>query len=87
MRFAAFLALAVSLPAAGQDRLFPFSVDQDHLSGAPDFSFLNHALTAADRVFVKDGHFFTSAGRIRFFGVNNAFSANFPEPEDAPRIA
>jgi hypothetical protein len=87
MRFAAFLALAVSLPAAGQDRLFPFSVDQDHLSGAPDFSFLNHALTAADRVFVKDGHFSTSAGRIRFFGVNNAFSANFPEPEDAPRIA
>src|SRR5690348_7336453 len=87
MRFAVLLALALSLPAAGQDGSYQFAVDQDHLAGAPDFSFLNHPLTAADRVFVKDGHFYTAAGRIRLFGVNNAFSANFPEPDDAPRIA
>jgi len=85
---AIFLALALSLPAAAQDRLYPFAADQDHLTGAPDFSNLNHPLTPADRVIVKNGHFFTAGGRrIRLFGVNTAFGANFPEPEDAARIA
>lgn len=31
-----------------------FSVDEDRLSGAPDFSFLNHAPTAADRIVARD---------------------------------
>jgi hypothetical protein len=68
---------------------YQFSIDEDRLSGAPDFSFLNHALTAADRIGVRDGHF-TRAGdgrRVRMFGTNFAFGASFPEPADAPRIA
>ena len=98
MRFcASLLAVALSVPAAAQDRLYQFSVDQDHLTGAPDFSRLNHPLTPADRVFVKDGHFHIAGPdlrantsddqRIRLFGVNTAFGANFPEPQDASRIA
>src|SRR5579872_427011 len=82
------LVLLAGLPAVCQESSFRFSVDQDRLSGAPDFSFLNHPLGAADRVVVKDGHFYTVGGqRVRFFGVNCAFGASFPEPPDAARIA
>ena len=78
---------------------YRFAVDQDHLSGAPDFSFLNHPLSGPDRVFVRDGHFYTLGSdlrpntrddrRVRFFGVSIAFGANFPDPDngDAVRIA
>ena len=56
MRLASLLLCALSLLA--QSEFYPFAVDQDALGGAPDFSFLNHPLTAADAVFVRDGHFF-----------------------------
>src|SRR5215831_14393421 len=90
------LFLTGALPA--QDPLlYPFGIDQDNLRGAPDFSFLNHPLTPADRVFVKDGHFYTVSDdlgpnteddqRIRFYGVNLAFGANFPLKDDAARIS
>jgi hypothetical protein len=76
------------LSSAAQDAFYTFSIDQDHLTGAADFSALNHPLTAADRVLVKDGHFYTSGGqRVRLFGVNTAFGANFPEAADAARVA
>jgi hypothetical protein len=77
--------------------MYPFSFDQDNLHGGPDFSSLNQPLTAADRVFVRGGQFFTVGAdltpntaddrRVRFFGVNLAFGANFPTATDAPRIA
>jgi hypothetical protein len=95
MRFFIALVLA-ALPGVCQD-FYPFAVDQDRLAGAADFSFLNHSLTAADRIFVRDGHFYAVGKdlkpntrddvRVRFFGVNLAFGGNFPEPADAPRIA
>ena len=58
-------------------------------SGAPVFSFLNHPITPKDRVTVRGGRFVVAAtGKpLRFFGVNLAFSGNFPEPQDAARIA
>src|SRR6478736_2616574 len=90
------LLLAGVLPAQ-EASFFPFSFDQDNLQGAPDFSFLNHPLGPADRVIVRDGHFSvigpdllpntTDDRRIRFFGANLAFGANFPAREDAVRIA
>ncbi|MCS7024508.1 MAG: hypothetical protein NZV14_06885 [Bryobacteraceae bacterium] len=74
-----------------------FEIAQDLLTAPADFGFLNHPLTAADRVFVRDGRFHTVGPDllpntaddrpIRFFGVNLCFSANFPLPEDAVRIA
>jgi hypothetical protein len=83
--------------AFAQPSFYPFQIDQDNLQGAPDFSFLNHPLTAADRLFVRDGHFHrvgddlapNSADdeRVYLFGVNLAFGANFPSEQDSPRIA
>lgn len=85
------------LCASAQPALFPFTIDQDRLSGAPDFSFLNHPLNAADRLFVRDGHFYRCGAdltpntaddeRVKLFGINLAFDANFPQPDDAPRVA
>jgi hypothetical protein len=88
MRVFATLLLGV-VPAIAQQNFYPFTIDQDRLSGAPDFSSLNHPLTAADRLVVRDGHFCRAGDgtRVRLFGVNMAFGANFPEPADAPRIA
>jgi hypothetical protein len=98
------LSLAVAIALAmitnvvmAQVEFYQFTIDQDRLGGAPDFSFLNHPLTAADRIFIRDGHFYRVgddliAGtaddeRVRFFGVNLAFGANFPTESDAHRIA
>ncbi len=85
-------------PLAGaQQSFFPFGIDQDRLSGAPDFSFLNRPIEPADRLFARDGHFFrvgrdllphtADDDRVRLFGMNLAFGANFPAGPDAPRIA
>jgi hypothetical protein len=88
------LAAALLFP---QTAYYPFSIDQDAISGAVDFSFLNHPLSPADRLFVKNGHFYRIGGdlqpnteddaQIRLFGVNFAFGANFPAPGDGIRIA
>jgi hypothetical protein len=96
-RLAALVVCLVAALRAQSPPMYPFGFDQDNLHGAPDFSSLNRPLTPADRVFVRDGHFFTIGpdlapntvddARIRFFGVNLAFGANFPTRADAPRIA
>ena len=93
MRVSSYLLAAVLIAGAGRAQaqnpaVFSFTIDQDGLSGAPDFSFLNHPLAPADRIMVKDSHFYSTAGqRVRFFGVNLAFGANFPTKDDAGRIA
>ena len=76
-----------SLGASQQ--FFPFAFDQDNFSGAPDLSSLNHPLTAGDRLVVCGEHFCRSSdgSRVRLFGVNFAFGANFPQEADAPKIA
>jgi hypothetical protein len=94
MRAIVVAVLATTL--MGQ-QFYPFQVDGDALSGAPDFSWLNKPLQPADRVFVRDGHFYKLGpdlvpdteddARIRFFGVNTTFGGNFPAEKDAVRIA
>jgi hypothetical protein len=88
MRFLAVCLLA-ALPGAAQQNFYPFAVDQDRLSGAPDFSFLNHPITAKDRVVIRNDKFVRAAdgSPVRFFGANLAFGGNFPEARDAARIA
>ncbi len=92
------LAFVLLVTAAGaDDRMFRFEVDQDRVAGAADFSFLNRTLTQADRLFVCGEHFCRVGKdlqphtpddeRVRLFGVNTAFAANFPEEADAVRIA
>jgi len=91
------VAVLLALPALAEDRFYQFAVDQDRLGGAADFSFLNRPLTPADRLFVRDGHFHrvgrdlkpntADDERVRLFGVNLCFGGNFPEEENAGRIA
>ena len=93
----AVLAAACLLAPAFGQQFFEFSIDQDHLAGAPDFSFLNHALGPADRIVARNGHFYrvgkdlkpgtADDERVRLFGMSLAFRANFPAESDAPRIA
>ena len=91
------LALASCALLGAQTTYFQFGVDQDALAGAPDFSFLNRPLAASDALFVKNGQFFRAGGdgvpnteddeRIRLWGVNLAFGANFPTEAESVRIA
>ncbi|HBY59380.1 MAG TPA: hypothetical protein DEH78_06130, partial [Solibacterales bacterium] len=94
MRLPILIAL---LAGAASAQFYPFNIDQDTLAGAPDFSFLNRPIEPQDRLFVRDGRFHRvgpdltpNTGddeRVRLFGVNLAFDANFPEFRDAERIA
>lgn len=80
--------LHAALHPEPQPRTFPAAIDQDRLAGPVDFSFLNHPLTQDDVISVQDGHFADARHRrIRFWGVNLAFGANFPGSQDAPRLA
>ena len=95
-RFVFGLSLWAAVLSA-QSRWYPFGIEQDELEGAPDFSHLNRPLQPADRIFVRDGHFYRVGPdlmpntdddeRVRFFGLNFCFGANFPEERDASRIA
>src|SRR6266508_2781367 len=89
-RYALALIIVVTAGSVfGQSGFYPFTIDQDALAGAPDFSALNKPLTAADALVVRDGHFYREIGGdpVRLFGVNLAFSATLPVPSDAARIA
>jgi hypothetical protein len=91
-----WLACAAALLHA-QPEFYQFQIDEDGLTGAADFSRLNTPLTARDRVFVRDGHFFRAGAdltpntpddeRVDFFGTNLAFDGNLPAETDGPRIA
>ncbi|MGB9604396.1 MAG: capsular biosynthesis protein, partial [Bryobacteraceae bacterium] len=96
MRIAAFaVLLALSLP--GQENFYRFAIERDRLAGAPDFSWLNRPLRAADRLFVCGAHFCRVGPdlepgtrddeQVRLFGTNAVFGGNFPEEADAVRIA
>lgn len=81
---------ALSAPAVAQDASFPFVMRWDDAAkNAVDVSFLNPApLTEKQRVVVRGGQFRDGSGRrVRFLGGNLAFNANFPDKEDAPKIA
>jgi hypothetical protein len=82
-------AALLSATLGYSQQFFPFTIDQDQLSGAPDLSSLNQPISPGDRLRVCGEHFCRSSdgARVRLFGVNLAFGANFPKEEDAPRIA
>lgn len=91
--------LALPIVALAQNPVTYYQIDPrpDHVAGAPDFSYLNHPLTPADRIFTRHGHFYrvgpdlqpntADDERVKFWGVNLAFTGNFPDFGDAPRIA
>lgn len=82
---------------AGEMSWYRFEVNEDTLAPVVDFGGMNHALDAADRLFVKNGHFYRVGkdgkpdtrddSRVRLFGVSLTSAANFPEEKDAAKIA
>ncbi len=70
--------------------LFPFVLPwDDSAPGVTDLSGWLHAPAGKDG-FVhagKDGHLYAGESRIRFFGVNFCYGANFPRTNDADKIA
>ncbi|WP_419204892.1 capsular biosynthesis protein [Bordetella trematum] len=93
----AWMLAAAGGAAAAPAALFPFEIDLATLSGAPDAADLNHALEPSDRLVARDGHFYRVGGdgrsgtaddeRVRLFGINLTFGANFPEPAQASKFA
>lgn len=83
--------------AFGEDNLVPFVMFQDKIHGVVSFEEMNKKLTATDRIFVRNGHLYAVGNdltpntsddrRVKFFGVNLAFGANFPNANDAVIIA
>jgi hypothetical protein len=76
---------------------YSLDVTQVAFTGPVNQSALNRALTANDRISIQRGHFFSigqdgQAGtaddrRVRLYGVNLSFSANFPDAAKARQIA
>lgn len=85
---AALVAISSS-PVRAQTR-FPFSMPWDDASkNALDASDLNPApIAGAQRLTIKNGHFFDTTGRrVRFLGANLVASANFSTPENSAKFA
>jgi hypothetical protein len=86
LRIVAFLFASAAVQAA---EMFPFTLPWDDASeSATNVSWLNDKPAGRDGfVRVKDGHLFTGEKRLRIFGVNVCFGANFPRHEDAEKVA
>ena len=69
---------------------FPWLMPWNDVSKtAVDMSYLNPApITAMQKITARNGHFYAQSGkRVRFLGVNIAWSACFPDKKDAPIVA
>ena len=99
-RFGALLAtltLLLVTPNSEASNTYHFSVNEDALNGPIDQSMLNAPLNASARLLVNGPHFFQVGPdgvpgteddiRVRLFGINLSFSANFPSKSQAPLIA
>ncbi|WP_338615858.1 capsular biosynthesis protein [Pigmentiphaga sp. CHJ604] len=92
-----FLAWEVRGADAPPPALYPFTIDENALSGPPDQSALNAPLDARARLSARNGHFYRAGAdgrwdtdddeRVRLFGINLSFGANFPRAEEAPKLA
>lgn len=89
---------AASAGAEEDSTAYTFAIDQDRLHGAPDFGWMNHALTGADRIYVHQGHFHNVGAdaaanspddeRVQLFGVTLFFGkTTVADPSIAPQVA
>jgi len=88
---------AAGAVAGDESAAYTFGIDQDRLHGAPDFSGMNHPLTAADRLHVQKGHFYcvgpdgapntADDERVQLFGVTLFFGKTVTDASLAPKIA
>ena len=85
--FIVIVALSLVSTAFGSD-LFPFVISFDAPDNITNIAKRLDAPAGKDGfVRVVDGHFATDAGRIRFWGTNTCFEANFLSHEAADRMA
>ncbi|MEK0450441.1 MAG: hypothetical protein RL088_2709 [Verrucomicrobiota bacterium] len=86
MKLPVLLALASAASAAD---MFPFQLPwDDSTPSITNIAWLNDKPAGRDGfVHVKDGHLFAGEKRLRIFGVNMCFAANFPNHDDADKIA
>jgi hypothetical protein len=84
----ASVVLVASLARAADER-FPFVIPGDDASPAiTNLAALSPRPAGADGfVRIRDGRFSTDAGRLRIWGVNTCFGANFPEHGEAEKVA
>jgi hypothetical protein len=85
----AISAFGLQLWVASAAERFPFVVPgDDATTSATDFSGLSPKGAGADGfVRIQDGHFCTGPSRLRIWGVNFCFGADFPSHEDAEKVA
>jgi hypothetical protein len=83
------LTILAVATAANAAELFPFVLPWDDASeSATNVSWLNDKPAGREGfVHVKDGHLFAAEKRLRIFGVNTCFAANFPDKAMAPKVA
>jgi hypothetical protein len=85
---AALAAAATVTPATAADDAFvPFVIPA--VTPTESLIRMPYSPIAPDgpHVTVRNGHFHDGTRRVRMWGVNLSFAANFPDPKDAPVIA
>ena len=74
---------------SADDARFPFVIPGDDAS--PSITNRSakppHFAGADGFVRIRDGRFFTDAGRLRIWGVNTCFDGNFPSHDEAEKVA
>ena len=83
------LSSALLSAARAADERFPFVIPGDDASPSITNLAAQPPRPAGSDGFVRirDGHFFTDAGRFRVWGVNTCFDADFPTHDDAEKVA
>ena len=78
--------LACSAALGGDDDFVPFVIPHGEQTGSL-IKFAHKPIPAKDRVVARDGRFYVGDNRLRVWGVNTCFGANFPTHAEAERIA
>ncbi|HSV98998.1 MAG TPA: carbohydrate binding domain-containing protein [Sedimentisphaerales bacterium] len=82
-----WLALLTGLAAQGQDFVpfaIPLQVNTEQTIWLKDYRPIP---VDSERLIAHNGHFYQGEQRVRIWGVNLCFGANFPTHEDAPKVA
>ncbi|MBN1359777.1 MAG: carbohydrate binding domain-containing protein [Sedimentisphaerales bacterium] len=83
-----YVATLLSIPPADAQDMVPFvipaRIDTTHAIWLSQFEPIT---TDAPRLVARDSHFYRGAERVRIWGVNLSFGANFPTHEDATHVA
>jgi len=81
------MVLLAAIPASGQDFVpfaIPLQIDVRQPIWKSDYKPI---AIDSKRLVAHNGHFYQDEQRVRMWGVNLCFGANFPTHEDAPKVA